>query len=83
MLHSRRPAHGLRQQDLLIGAQTHGLPERMAVELAAEPGAPRMPSDPEHDHEAERLRNGVPVEDGLATQCRAWSERLGVRWPEP
>ncbi|MDH4060704.1 MAG: Ldh family oxidoreductase [Aquincola sp.] len=57
--------------------------ERMAVELAAEPGAPRMPSDPEHDHEAERLRNGVPVEDGLATQCRAWSERLGVRWPEP
>jgi ureidoglycolate dehydrogenase (NAD+) len=56
--------------------------ERMAVELAAEPGAPRMPSDPEHDCEAERSRHGVPVEDGLIGLCRGWSERLGVAWPQ-
>jgi len=55
--------------------------ERMATELAAEPGAPRMPSDPEHDSEAERLRVGIPVEDGLIEMCRGWSAKLGVAWP--
>ena len=55
--------------------------ERMAVELAAEPGAPRMPSDPEHDCEAERSRAGVPIEPGLAEQFRAWSARLGAHAP--
>jgi ureidoglycolate dehydrogenase (NAD+) len=55
--------------------------ERMAVELAAEPGAPRMPSDPEHDAEAERLRDGVPIESGLADLFRAWSARLGLPAP--
>jgi ureidoglycolate dehydrogenase (NAD+) len=55
--------------------------ERMAAELAAEPGAPRMPSDPEHDREAERARDGVPIESGLADLFRAWSARLGQPAP--
>jgi len=55
--------------------------ERMAIELAAEPGSPRMPSDPEHDAEAERSRNGVPIESGLADLFRAWSARLGPPAP--
>ncbi|HET9977130.1 MAG TPA: Ldh family oxidoreductase [Burkholderiaceae bacterium] len=54
---------------------------RMAAELAAEPGGPRMPSDPEHDAEAERARHGVPIESGLAELFRTWSVRLGVPAP--
>jgi ureidoglycolate dehydrogenase (NAD+) len=55
--------------------------EQMARELAAEPGSPRMPGDPERDHEIERLRDGIPVEPQLARQMRDWSERLGVTAP--
>ena len=54
---------------------------QMAIELAAEPGAPRMPGDPELAREAERTRDGIPVEVGLAREMRAWSERLGVAAP--
>jgi len=56
---------------------------RMAAELASEPGAPRVPSDPEHDCEAERMRAGIPVDEALAAQCLAWGERLGAAWPAP
>ena len=54
---------------------------QLAATLAAEPGSPRMPGDPERDHEAERRRLGIPVEPVLAQQFRAWSERLGVAPP--
>jgi len=55
--------------------------EQMARSLAAEPGSPRMPGDPELDHQAERLRTGIPIEPGLALQMRDWSARLGVAAP--
>ena len=55
--------------------------EQMAHTLAAEPGAPRMPGDPERDCEAERRRTGIPVEPQLARQMHDWSQRLGVPPP--
>jgi len=55
--------------------------EQMARALAAEPGSPRLPGDPELEHQAERLRAGIPIEPGLALQMRDWSERLGVAAP--
>ncbi len=55
--------------------------EAMARDLAAEPGAPRMPSDPEYDCAARRARDGLPIEPGLAEQFRGWSARLGVPAP--
>ena len=36
--------------------------EAMARDLAAEPGAPRMPGDPEIDVAAQRGRDGIPIE---------------------
>jgi ureidoglycolate dehydrogenase (NAD+) len=54
---------------------------QVAAALAAEPGAPRMPGDPERDHETARRREGIPVEPVLARQFRDWSERLGVAAP--
>ncbi|WP_043460618.1 Ldh family oxidoreductase [Azohydromonas australica] len=53
----------------------------MAQTLAAEPGAPRMPGDPELQRQAERELSGIPLEPGLVGQMREWSERLGVRAP--
>jgi ureidoglycolate dehydrogenase (NAD+) len=55
--------------------------EAMAQELAAEPGAPRVPGDPELDLQARRLRDGIPVEPGLAALMRDWSARLGTKPP--
>jgi ureidoglycolate dehydrogenase (NAD+) len=55
--------------------------EAMARDLAAEPGAPRLPGDPELEVAAGRERDGVPVEPGLAEQFRTWSARLGVPAP--
>ena len=55
--------------------------EQMAHALAAEPRAPRMPGDPEHDCAAERRRTGIPVEPQLARQMHDWSVRLGVPSP--
>lgn len=55
--------------------------EQMAHALAAEPGSPRMPGDPEHDCAAERRITGLPVEPQLARQMHDWSERLGVASP--
>jgi ureidoglycolate dehydrogenase (NAD+) len=54
---------------------------QVAAALAAEPGSPRMPGDPERDHETARRREGIPVEPVLARQFRDWSERLGVAAP--
>jgi ureidoglycolate dehydrogenase (NAD+) len=53
----------------------------MAHALAAEPGSPRMPGDPEHDCEAERRCTGLPIEPQLARQMHDWSARLGVASP--
>jgi ureidoglycolate dehydrogenase (NAD+) len=52
--------------------------EAMARDLAAEPGAPLMPGDPERAVAAERERNGIPIEPGLAEQFRVCSARLGL-----
>jgi ureidoglycolate dehydrogenase (NAD+) len=54
---------------------------QMAAELAAEPGAPRMPGDPERDTEHERRAGGIPIEPELLTEMRRWSERLAVSVP--
>jgi ureidoglycolate dehydrogenase (NAD+) len=55
--------------------------EAMARELAAEPGAPRLPGDPELERQAQRQHDGIPVEPGLALLMRDWSVRLGVEAP--
>jgi ureidoglycolate dehydrogenase (NAD+) len=55
--------------------------EHMARALAAEPGAPRMPGDPELEAQAKRRVEGIPIEPGLAAEMRAWSTRLGVASP--
>jgi len=55
--------------------------EAMARDLAAEPGAPLMPGDPEIAVAAQRGRDGVPIEPGLAEQFRSWGARLGVPAP--
>ncbi|MBV7483742.1 Ldh family oxidoreductase [Bordetella sp. BOR01] len=54
---------------------------QMAGELAAQPGQPRMPGDPEQAAQAQRLRDGIPVEPGLWQEVLLWSERL--RTPPP
>jgi ureidoglycolate dehydrogenase (NAD+) len=53
----------------------------MAQTLAAEPGAPRMPSDPELQRLAQRTEAGIPLEPGLVAQMREWSERVRVTAP--
>jgi ureidoglycolate dehydrogenase (NAD+) len=55
--------------------------EAMARELAAEPGSPRMPGDPQIEAAAQRQRDGIPIEPGLAEQFRACSARLGLPAP--
>jgi ureidoglycolate dehydrogenase (NAD+) len=52
--------------------------ETIALALAAEPGSPLMPGDPElHEEEVRRVK-GIPIEPGLAAQMRDWAVRLGV-----
>jgi ureidoglycolate dehydrogenase (NAD+) len=63
------------------GAMLAATVAQMATALANEPGAPRMPGDPELAHEVERSRSGIPIEPGLSREMRAWSERLGVSAP--
>jgi ureidoglycolate dehydrogenase (NAD+) len=55
--------------------------EAMARDLAAEPGAPRMPGDPEIAVAAQREHDGVPIEPGLGEQFRSWGARLGATAP--
>lgn len=54
---------------------------QMAAELAAEPGSPRMPGDPERDCERERRAAGIPIEPELLAEMRRWSGQLGVPPP--
>jgi ureidoglycolate dehydrogenase (NAD+) len=63
------------------GAAMAAQVEAMARDLAAEPGAPLMPGDPEIAIAAQRGRDGIPIEPGLAEQFRSWSARLGVAAP--
>ncbi len=63
------------------GAALAAQVEAMARDLAAEPGAPLMPGDPELTVAAQRERDGVPIEPGLAEQFRAWGMRLGTPSP--
>ena len=55
--------------------------EHLARMLAAEPGAPRMPGDPELEEQALRRAHGIPVEPGLCAEIRHWSEKLQVPSP--
>jgi len=55
--------------------------EQMARELAAEPGGPRMPGDPELAAQARRRIEGIPIERGLQAEMQAWSKRLGIAAP--
>jgi ureidoglycolate dehydrogenase (NAD+) len=52
--------------------------EAMARSLATQPGAPRMPGDPELAAQAERSVQGIPVEPALWSGMTAWSALLGV-----
>jgi len=63
------------------GAVLAATVEQMARALAAEPGSPMMPGDPEHEAEVERQRDGVPVEPVLVEEMREWSGRLGIEAP--
>jgi ureidoglycolate dehydrogenase (NAD+) len=55
--------------------------EAMARDLADEPGAPLLPGDPELAVAAQRGRDGVPIEPGLAEQFRVCGARLGTAPP--
>lgn len=55
--------------------------EAMARDLAAEPGAPLMPGDPEIAVARQRERDGIPIEPALAAQFRAIAARLGLPSP--
>lgn len=63
------------------GAALSAQIEAMARDLAGEPGAPRLPGDPETEVAALRSRDGIPIEAGLAEQFRACSARLGLPSP--
>jgi ureidoglycolate dehydrogenase (NAD+) len=63
------------------GAMLPVVVSQVAAALAAEPGAPRMPGDPERDHEVARLAQGIPIEPVLAQQFRDWSGRLELEPP--
>ncbi|WP_238456016.1 Ldh family oxidoreductase [Azohydromonas lata] len=53
----------------------------MAQTLAAEPGAPRMPGDPELQRLSQRSEAGIPLEPGLVAQMREWSGLVNVPAP--
>jgi ureidoglycolate dehydrogenase (NAD+) len=60
------------------GALLAQVVNEVAGALALEPGSPRMPGDPELEHERSRRVTGIPVEPGLAAQMRDWSTRLDI-----
>jgi ureidoglycolate dehydrogenase (NAD+) len=64
------------------GATLAATVEQMARELAAQPGQPRMPGDPEQDMKALRSQQGIPVEPGLWAEMAVWSECLRVPLPQ-
>lgn len=54
---------------------------RMAQALAQEPGSPLLPGDPELRCEAQRRRDGIPVDATLLAQWQDWSARLALAPP--
>ncbi|MBS3989984.1 MAG: Ldh family oxidoreductase [Dethiobacter sp.] len=60
------------------GATLASVVSEMATALAAEPGSPRLPGEPELAAQVLRRCHGIPVEPGLAAQMRDWSNRLGL-----
>lgn len=63
------------------GAMLSATVAQLAGELAAQPGQPRMPGDPEQAAQSQRRQDGIPVEPGLWKEFLHWSERL--RTPPP
>lgn len=63
------------------GAAFAATVEHLARTLAAEPGAPRMPGDPELEEQAQRRAHGIPIEPGLRVEIEHWSDQLGVASP--
>lgn len=63
------------------GAALASVVAGMAMELSQMPGAPRMPGDPEAEHEKERQRLGLPVPPALWNEMKVWSSRLRVALP--
>ena len=55
----------------------------LAGDLAAEPGQPRLPGDPELATQQQRQVQGIPIEPGLWAEMQAWSERLRTALPTP
>jgi ureidoglycolate dehydrogenase (NAD+) len=60
------------------GPQLAAVVQTMALALAAEPGAPQMPGDPELAAQARRKAHGIPVEPGLLAEIDQWTKALGV-----
>jgi ureidoglycolate dehydrogenase (NAD+) len=63
------------------GAALAAQVEAMARDLAAEPGSPLMPGDPEYAVAEQRGRDGVPVEPALHEMFREIGQRLGTGAP--
>ena len=63
------------------GAALAAVVAGMAAELAAQPGAPRMPGDPELAARAQRQACGIPVPPALKAEMAEWSRRLGLPLP--
>jgi ureidoglycolate dehydrogenase (NAD+) len=61
------------------GPQLAEVVQMMAITLAAQPGAPQMPGDPELAAQANRKEQGIPVEPGLWAEFAQWSSLLGVQ----
>lgn len=55
--------------------------EQMARDLAAQPGQPLLPGDPELRAQDERRAAGIPLAAGLLAEMQMWSGRLGVASP--
>lgn len=63
------------------GAALAAVAAGMAAELAAQPGSPRMPGDPELASQAQRQAGGIPVPPALKVEMVEWSARLGLPLP--
>ena len=74
-------SHGFSFWEGLGGGEPGREAGELARALAAEPGSPKMPGDPEVAAEAKRRVDGIPIEPGLAAEMRSWSARLGVASP--
>jgi ureidoglycolate dehydrogenase (NAD+) len=65
------------------GGPTLGATVRdLVATLRRQPGDVMYPGEPEERREAERAREGIPVEPGLWAEFSDWSTRLGIALPE-